>query len=222
MFGCFLKTYQVKEKPHWASKEAKRDYYLKNRERLKAKAKEYYEDNREVCNARNMDRYYRAKEIGPTQLCACGCGEEAKPNRKYIHGHGNRGREFGEEVRAKISKAKSNMSEDTKRKMSANRKGKCCGQDNYRWSGGTSLIYGQEWGSIRKEIEERDNHQCMNPECKRDHVRLSVHHIDYDVKNCHPHNLITLCVSCHGRTNENRDYWMNFYAGIINSLPHNM
>ena len=40
---------------------------------------------------------------------------------------------------------------------------------------------------------------------------LHIHHIDYDKLNCKPENLITLCHSCHAKSNYNRDYWFAFY-----------
>ena len=45
--------------------------------------------------------------------------------------------------------------------------------------------------------------------------KLCIHHIDYDKKNNNPENLITLCNSCHTKTNiKNRDYWKNYYSEI--------
>jgi len=36
---------------------------------------------------------------------------------------------------------------------------------------------------------------------------IDVHHIDYNKKNNNINNLITLCKSCHPKTNFNRKYW---------------
>lgn len=38
-------------------------------------------------------------------LCQCGCGEEAKPGNKFIHGHQNRGRKHSSEIIAKTAEA---------------------------------------------------------------------------------------------------------------------
>lgn len=35
--------------------------------------------------------------------------------------------------------------------------------------------------------------------------------IDYDKDNLDPNNLISLCNSCHAKTNKNRDYWINLF-----------
>jgi len=46
------------------------------------------------------------------------------------------------------------------------------------------------------------------------HKKLSVHHIDYNKYNLNPDNLITLCVSCHSKTNHNREKWINHFKNI--------
>ena len=53
------------------------------------------------------------------------------------------------------------------------------------------------WGSIRKEILERDRHRCRI--CGQDNVetKLHVHHIDYDRRHNETSNLVTLCMTCH-------------------------
>jgi hypothetical protein len=35
---------------------------------------------------------------------------------------------------------------------------------------------------------------------------------DYDKKNCDPKNLITLCNSCHSKTNFNRKKWIIYFS----------
>jgi hypothetical protein len=43
--------------------------------------------------------------------------------------------------------------------------------------------------------------------------KLDVHHIDYDKKNGDPRNLVSLCKSCHIKTNYNREYWIEYFSG---------
>lgn len=68
-----------------------------------------------------------------------------------------------------------------------------------------------EWKEKRKEIYARDNWTCQ--ECgkatsrKFGKDRISCHHIDYNHKNLDNNNLITLCWSCHAKTNGNRPFW---------------
>lgn len=45
---------------------------------------------------------------------------------------------------------------------------------------------------------------------------FDVHHIDYDMKNCNQTNLITLCPTCHKRTNPRQEEWIATLALINN------
>jgi hypothetical protein len=112
---------ECQQKPHWASKEYNqqhhREYYLKNKERIKQRTREYYENNKEACNARSMAYYFKKRDIGPTQLCGCGCGGETTPNRKYINGHHHKGKQYGEDVRAKIIAGIKEMSDEARAEM---------------------------------------------------------------------------------------------------------
>lgn len=90
------------------------------------------------------------------------------------------------------------------------------------WNNGSSFEpYAPEFNKeLKQQILERDNYTCQYPDCKENHKRLHVHHIDYDKKNNNPENLITLGVSCHARTNgkNNRQYWTEFYQQIVEDL----
>lgn len=76
---------------------------------------------------------------------------------------------------------------------------------------GGEEFYSDDWIKIRTEIYERDNWSCRicgihcHGNGKKD--KIQCHHIDYDKKNCELTNLITLCASCHMKTNFNRQDW---------------
>jgi hypothetical protein len=89
---------------------------------------------------------------------------------------------------------------------------------NPNWNGGTSCEpYCFEWSSkeFKDFIKERDGNRCLNPDCFGNIQRLSVHHIDYNKKNCEPENLITLCTSCNSRANKDREWHKSWYEAII-------
>lgn len=89
---------------------------------------------------------------------------------------------------------------------------------NPNWNGGTSCEpYCFEWSSkeFKDFIKERDGNKCLNPDCCKNIHRLSVHHIDYNKKNCEPENLITLCSSCNSRANKDREWHKSWYKAII-------
>lgn len=71
---------------------------------------------------------------------------------------------------------------------------------------------------LKEEIRKRDDYQCQmcNTQEYEIYRNLDVHHIDYDKTNNHPHNLISLCNSCHPRTNYNRDIWKRYFQYIQN------
>ena len=87
-----------------------------------------------------------------------------------------------------------------------------------RWKGGKSYeIYPEDWtDDSRDSIRKRDNYICQECGLHQDELKgrfkkLDIHHIDYDKDNLNPNNLITLCRSCHIKTNGNREYWTNYF-----------
>ncbi len=93
------------------------------------------------------------------------------------------------------------------------------GENCPNWQGGISKEpYCPIWTKwFKEEIKERDNFQCQNPDCSKQNLTLSVHHIDYDKKNCSAGNLITLCRSCNSKANHDREYWKEFFINIMNN-----
>lgn len=74
--------------------------------------------------------------------------------------------------------------------------------------------YGKEWSpELRSQIRKRDCYKCQECGYTEDNLRcrLSIHHIDFNKKNNNPDNLISLCKSCHTKTNFNRENWIEYY-----------
>jgi len=126
----------------------------------------------------------------------------------------NKGRPFSAETRKKISIATSKAQldrhshcpEETKRKISISLTGRkrleLSGILNPNWQGGKSFEpYSVDWTkTLRRSIRERDKYTCQI--CFNE--GNTVHHKDYNKKNCNPHNLITLCKHCHGIVHGNK------------------
>ena len=97
------------------------------------------------------------------------------------------------------------------------------GDKNPAWNGGSSFEpYPPEFNVIFKEsILIRDKYTCQlcgaKPEDRRE---LHLHHIDYNKKNCDPDNLITLCHSCHSKTNHHREEW-GIFNGQFQRISNN-
>jgi len=76
--------------------------------------------------------------------------------------------------------------------------------------------------TLKSEIKCRDYFMCqycgldMNSSFWQCGVNLQIHHIDYNKLNCKKDNLITLCCSCHMKSNYNRDFWYAYYTYLIN------
>lgn len=65
------------------------------------------------------------------------------------------------------------------------------------------------------EIRARDSHRCRLCENTRGRRPLHVHHIDYRKDNSDRENLITLCQSCHAKTNFNREHWHRLLSAMM-------
>lgn len=96
------------------------------------------------------------------------------------------------------------------------------GEESPVWNNGSSFLpYPPEFNKELKQfIFERDNYACQCPNCIGKSIELHIHHIDYDKKNNNPNNLVTLCNSCHSKTNgkKKRPYYTEFYQNIMKQI----
>jgi hypothetical protein len=101
------------------------------------------------------------------------------------------------------------LTEEHKTKISKGNKGK----NHWNWQGWKSLEpYSIDWTeTLKRSIRERDKYTCQLCGKLQGDIAFSVHHIDYNKENCNPDNLITLCRSCHQKTNINRSYWIKVF-----------
>jgi hypothetical protein len=160
---------------------------------------------------------------------------KALKNRKTPWLYGDKNPMTRSEVKAKHSRAVNNFPDMDviieKRKQTSMEK---YGVDNYsltdefkesilgknhpNWKGGISCEpYCEIWldKEYKESIKKRDNYTCQNPECKHENTDLLIHHINYIKKDCIPENLITLCRSCNGKANFNRNEWQRLFKDII-------
>ncbi len=93
------------------------------------------------------------------------------------------------------------------------------GSKHPNWNNGSSFEpYGLEFNKdLKQQVLERDNYTCQCPDCEHKTNKLDIHHIDYDKENNNLENLITLCASCHTKTNgkKKRAYFIELYQNIL-------
>ena len=128
------------------------------------------------------------------------------------------GRKRSVETRRKISEANKGhpVSEETRRKIGKGQRGRI-GKLAGNWQGGISYLpYCDKFNyKLKKKIRNRDNRKCQLCNATENGTRHTVHHVHYDKSNCYP-DLITLCTSCNGKANKNRDYWEAYYMNKLN------
>ena len=105
--------------------------------------------------------------------------------------------------------------EKTKKRLSEANTGELASN----WQGGISKEpYDQKWTlKFKRAIRRRDNQVCMLCGIHREKLKkaLYVHHINYDKKLTIPQNCISLCSSCHSKTNFKREYWIKFFQSLL-------
>ncbi len=146
-------------------------------------------------------------------------GKNHSPETRKKMSDTHKGKKQSTETRKKNSEAKKGEknpwygkkpSPESRKKMSDAQ----TGEKSWRWRGGISFEpYTPEFNnSLKRQIRERDDYTCQI--CGNNKA-LHVHHIDYNKNNCNPSNLITLCHSCHAKTNNRRAYWAAFLGACV-------
>ena len=143
-------------------------------------------------------------------------GKPASEERKKKVSQSMKGHIVTEETRLKISKSKMGIkpSPETLIKLSISHlKADCKSPDNQRF------YWSARWIKLRNSIYKRDNYTCR--ECgkrcstQKNANRIICHHIDYNINNNSKSNLITLCASCHTKTNYTREDWIKRFKDIV-------
>ncbi len=166
-------------------------------------------------------------------------GKKRTEEQKQKMGVGNIGKIRTEEFKKKLSEAHKGkvIQEETRQKIKVGNKGKKRTEktrqrisvkakeryknpeNNPNWQGGISFeLYGLDFNKdLKGQILERDTYTCQDPNCEHKTNLLDIHHIDFDKKNNNSENLITLCDSCHMKTNgkKKRQYFTEFYQNIM-------
>lgn len=140
----------------------------------------------------------------------CGRGEKNPMYGRCGENHPRYGKHHSDETRKEIG--------------NAGRGSKC----NF-WKGGISFApYCEKFNQeFRKRVRARYEYKCVECETTQEEngKALSVHHVHYDKKTCCKEGelvgnrkFVALCKSCHANTNNNREFWEDWYTEIINEF----
>ncbi len=168
------------------------------------------------------------KEISVGHKRCNGCAKKGNKNYFYnkLKGINNPFYNKKHTKKTKIKQSLSHKKNPSKHKINCfcnwckAKRGETKMENSPSWKGGKSFEpYPLGWNKIFKEqIRFRDEYKCQlcgvpEVECSR---KLHVHHIDYNKENLNVDNLISLCNSCHIKTNWNRNKWKIKLGGLIN------
>lgn len=95
-------------------------------------------------------------------------------------------------------------------------------EKHFNWLGGISKLpypFGFD-KNLSQKIRCRDNYTCQlcNISERKDHYKLSIHHINHDKGDLNETNLISLCKSCNTKVNYNQEQWKNYFINKMETL----
>ena len=148
-------------------------------------------------------------------------GRKLTEDHKRKIGESCKGGKRTEATKRKMSEAQKGIcpTKETREKLSKSHTGKT-GEKASNWQGGLSFEpYCSKFNNVFKErIREKFNRICFicgEPETGK---KLCVHHVNYD-KACLCNDIICefvpLCVSCHSKTNFDRDAWERLIINVL-------
>lgn len=129
------------------------------------------------------------------------------------------GRPVNLETRSKMrsSQLGRHHTKETCKKVSENH-ADVSGEKNPMFNGWSSREpYGIDWSDkLRERAREKDFNMChlCGLSQEESHIKLAIHHIDYNKKNNDINNLVTLCSSCHNKTNIRREFWVRLFKEL--------
>ena len=95
------------------------------------------------------------------------------------------------------------------------------GDKNPVWNGGSSFLpYCEKFNPEFKErVRAFFNYQCTECGTPQNGYKLHIHHVNFNKESCCDSTIpifVSLCRSCHGKTQRNRHYWERHFTEMIN------
>jgi hypothetical protein len=121
-----------------------------------------------------------------------------------------KGRKLSDEQRMKRMGRR--PSDETRRKLS--------GENNHCWKGGISFEpYCPKFNdAFRERVREFFGRRCVECGTPENGRKLAVHHVNFNKMTCCDGTkplFVSLCASCHSKTNFDREYWEEHFTAII-------
>ena len=119
---------------------------------------------------------------------------------------------------------------ETKKKWHKDHPGYGNGSNNHNWKGGLSYYpycpkFNEEFKNRVRAYFDYECVVCGKPEWKnKNHYHHHVHHVDYNKDACcdgQPVQFVTLCHSCHMKTNGSRSRWEKMFLKILYEIYNN-
>lgn len=168
-------------------------------------------ETRKKISEANKGKHYRNHSIETRQkMSKSHMGKVHSEETKRKQSEVKKGTTHSNYVKKKISKNHADVSGDKNPMFGIS------GKKAPAWLGGLSFEpYSHNFNNqLKYNIRKRDNFTCQRCDKKENDNAHNCHHINYDKKNSSPRNLITLCDSCHSRTNSNREYWQDYFNNL--------
>lgn len=119
---------------------------------------------------------------------------------------------------------------ETKKKWHKDHPGYGNGSNNHNWKGGLSYYpycpkFNEEFKNRVRAYFDYECVVCGKPEWEnKNHYHHHVHHVDYNKDACcdgQPVQFVTLCHSCHMKTNGSRSRWEKMFLKILYEIYNN-
>ena len=159
-------------------------------------------------------------------------GKPKTPEHSRKIGESQKGKIVSRETCERISKSKTGkkLSEESRRNISKGKRGikrpdvsiRLRGSKCHLWKGGIS--FEPYCVKFSREFKDRVRaffgYHCV--ECGNVGIgeKLHVHHVNFNKMSCCDDTIplfVSLCRSCHAKTNFNRDYWETHFTDMINN-----
>ncbi len=150
--------------------------------------------------------YYAWYKRGAGKFCSTACQDEYRRGKSYEEFYGTSKAAHLREHYSATLRGSNNPNYGNK---------KLVGSNNPNWLGGLSK---QRYAkgitfALKERVRTRYGRGCVVCGVTERELgkRLPVHHIDYDKTNHSEDNLIPCCVTCHSKTNFNREAWVKLF-----------